>query len=126
MNVVWLVAWIVLVILLVFFIFMYFTAITTLVNPSQCGASYGLYNVTPGATSTALTICGSSGSEVCSFSPFTLKEAVAICDNDSEKCSAFAFNELSRNMIYIDPAVPIVDANISNVYRRAVNPVRLN
>lgn len=120
MKPLWIGLYVVVVVLLVFFIFLYYSATVTLVAPSQCGASYGPYSVTPGATAAPLTTCAQG---TCTFVVETLQAAVEQCDDDSKVCVAFTYSEVNRNMTYVDPSAPVTSATLGGLYRRQVNPV---
>jgi len=126
MEAVWIIAYVVLGIVAIFFIAMYFRCSVINVNPSQCGASYGIYAVEAGRTGNVISTCGGSGNQPCTFVISTLQEAVELCNDNSDVCTAFYYSELNRNMSYIDPASTLKDVNLGGLYRRNVNPIRVS
>ena len=122
MHPLWIIAWIILLILLIFFIILYYMATATLVAPSQCGASYGLYSVSPGATAVPLQGC-QTGSGQCDFTFASLAEAIQNCDDNADLCQAFYYSEVSRVMTYLQTESAETAATQGGIYRRQVNPV---
>jgi hypothetical protein len=125
METVWIIAYIIVVVVALSFIFLYFRSLVVLVPPSACGASFGLYSVDPGKSADTLATCGGTGNENCIFHPLTLNEAITLCDQDSGRCQAFFYSEVTRNMTYLVPTSATFDTNLGGIYRRKVNPVQL-
>jgi hypothetical protein len=122
----WIVAWVILVILLIFFICMYWIATVTLVAPSQCGAAYGLYSVSPGVTATPLSGCDGVAGGPCNYTFSSLQQAIENCNYNSEVCQAFYYSEVSRVMTYLQPSSVEVAATQGGIYRRQVNPILIS
>lgn len=124
MEVVWIIAYVIVVVVALSFIFLYFRALVTLVPPSLCGASYGNYSLDPGRSGQVLQICG-SGNKPCTFTMVTLSDAATACDQDPDRCSAFYYSEVDRNMSYINITAPTIPTTWGGLYRRKVNPTSL-
>ncbi len=111
---------------LIFFICMYWIATVTLVAPSQCGAAYGLYSVSPGVTATPLSGCDGVAGGPCNYTFSSLQQAIENCNYNSEVCQAFYYTEVSRVMTYMQPSSVEVAAPPGGIYRRQVNPLLLS
>lgn len=125
METVWVIAYVILLVVALSFIFLYFRAMVTLLPPSQCGASYGTYSVDPGRSAQILQTCGSSANQPCTFTEITLSDAVALCDQNADKCDAFFFSEVTRNMSFLDITSDTIPTTWGGIYRRKVNPTTL-
>lgn len=125
MEAVWIIAYVIVVIVALAFIFLYFRATVTLVPPSQCGTSYGVYSVDSGKSGQILQTCGTSGNQICTFDIITLNDAIAFCDQNADTCAAFYFSEVTRNMSFIDITAATIPTIWGGLYRRKVNPTTL-
>ena len=108
----------------IIFIILYFRSTLYLVSPSQCGASFGTYSVTPARSGVMLNTCG-DGTQPCKFVAYTLEEAINICNEQESKCDAFAYSEVNRALSFIDITQELIPTVLGGVYRRYVNPVIL-
>lgn len=93
----------------VLFIVLYFTALATLVRPTECSSSTGTYGVRPNKTGTVVSTTNN----------VSLGEAIDICDQDST-CTTFSYSGVGRFMNIIDVTKPIVDATTLDLYQSRI------
>lgn len=125
MEIAAIIAFIIVTVVAVLFIFLYFRSIMMLVPPENCGASYGTYSVVGGESGSILNTCGDSSNQPCTFFFATLEEAMFNCDANNDRCSVFAFSELTREMSYIDPTAPRINTTLGGIYSRITDVVIL-
>lgn len=113
---------ILLALLLMVFILLYFRCNTTKLRPDECYNIGGLYLVRPSTTAQVMTNCGTNQTEICTYQTNSLEEAIAICDANP-KCTTFTFDGSQMNIV--DQFTTASASNMTNLYRKAINPIRL-
>lgn len=108
--------------LLMLFILLYFRCTTTKLRPDECYNIGGLYLVRPATTAQVMSNCGDSETDICTYQVDTLKEAIAICDNNP-RCTTFTYDGSQMNIV--DQFTTTSAGNLTNLYRKAINPIRL-
>lgn len=126
MNNLWIIAYVILGIITIIFILLYFYSVATLVSPEQCGAATGTYGVRPGKSGITLLGCGTNRDQPCIFSDLTLSQAMSVCDQNFQLCSAFSYNQRTGTITFIDVNQPITNAPTLDLYQRRANIIISN
>jgi uncharacterized membrane protein YgcG len=91
------------------------------VHYKNCNAPLGEFALEPGVNSTNIKrSCGSDGKSLCSKRVKNLKEASDYCNQYSEICDRFAYNQKSNNVSIVDLKGKLVEANDINLFTRQV------
>jgi len=91
------------------------------VHYKKCNAPLGEYALEAGSSSSnIIQKCGRDKKSFCSKKVSHLKEAEAYCNNNSNICDRFVYNESTRVASIVDLKGEIVEATDSSIFTRQV------
>lgn len=120
----WPVGWIILIailsIALIILFILFIRQRSNLIEPSDCPQTKGRYAALPGISKTSLNTCGNAKDQPCNIVVTTLTEAIGNCDQRSDICKEFTFDQPSSIMRIVDPSSTMEVSTKENLYRLQV------
>lgn len=76
------------------------------------------FMLVPGVDLNALTVCGTTKSQTCTFAKGSLLACQQECDLQPDVCKAFTFNQSTSTMKIVDPSGIQYSSSNSNLFLR--------